>query len=97
MSYPLHDRFKNETIRKKLTQHLFSKSLMSFYSLISGDQYFLYDYVWSKEDFTQHNSVHCRDFNLSNPFTKAKLSNSHPVGCRRPCHSDQDPSGPCQI
>jgi hypothetical protein len=90
---------KNETLRKEIRQRLFSKSLMNCYNSMTGDQDFLYDFIWpiAEKNSIQHDSFHCQLFNYSIPFTKSELSNSHFVGCRRSCRMDQDPPGPCLI
>jgi hypothetical protein len=90
---------KNETIRNQFTRYLFSKSLINCYNSITGDQDFLQDYVWpiAENQSMQHDSFHCHKFSLSIPFTQPKLSMTQFVGCRRPCHHNQDPPGPCPI
>ncbi len=91
--------YQNETLRNEIRQNLFSKSLMKCYNTMTGDQHFLYDFIWpiAEKNSIQHDSFHCQHYNHSIPFTKPKYSNSHFLGCRRPCRMNQDPPGPCPI
>ena len=90
---------QNQTIRYQLRKHLTTKYLMSCYYSINGEQDFLKDYLWpiAEKQSIQHDSFHCHKYPLSIPFTKAKLSSTQFVGCRRPCRFDQNPPGPCPV
>mgnify|MGYP001027600067 FL=1 len=88
---------QNDTIRKMLTQFLFSKPLIKCYDPIDGDLHFLQHFVWplAQTDSIQHDSFHCQNYSSSIPFAQPKLSMSQFIGCRRPCRLNQDPPELC--
>ncbi|CAF1206567.1 unnamed protein product [Rotaria magnacalcarata] len=90
---------KSKTMTNEIVENLFSKTILSSYNSMTGDQDFLKDYVWpfAQNHSMQYDSFHCDLYPLSIPFPISKLSNSQFVGCRRPCRYYQDPPGPCPI